>query len=275
MEAQRVPYSDHVRTHTPSFSRSVCSSGDHHASIPTLPFSVPPSPSSLLVLIILHSGFFHNKGAVAGVFTVVGLIALAIGIALVTNAVRRRRAKKFDREIDAAAEEARKAGANTDFFDGDDYNPAGYDNFSSSLGRSRSVYTDGTHGTYSQQPLRAVESYGMTELHTGDPYTAAGVGAAGAGAAAMADSAGNAGVGAAGLNRSRSTTAPYNAFAGPGAYPRPAPSTAPADPFYGAPPMPAGYPAAYSPPQNAQASLFEAAGLGDVTLDTDIHVHNT
>lgn len=204
-------------------------------------------------------GFFHNKGAVAGVFTVVGIIALAIGIALVTNAVRRRRAKKFDREIDAAAEEARKAAANPDFFDGDDYNAAGYEDFNSNLARSRSVYTDGTHGTYSQQPLRPAESYGMSELHTTDPYSAVGVGA-GAGAAAMAATAGNAGVGAAGLNRSRSSTAPYNAFAGPGAYPRPTQNTT-EDPFYGSPQMPATYTSAYSPPQNNQASLFEATGL--------------
>ena len=49
--------------------------------------------------------FFSNKGAVAGVFTVVGLVALALIIALATNVIRRRRAKKFDeggRYIDPA-----------------------------------------------------------------------------------------------------------------------------------------------------------------------------
>lgn len=215
------------------------------------------------------SGFFHNKGAVAGVFTVVGLIALAVAIALVTNAVRRRRAKKFDREIDAAAEEARKAAADPSLFDPEDYHGSttAYDAFSGSLGRSRSMYTDHTHGTYSQQPLRPAESYGMNELHANDPYSAAGVGAgmagagaAGMGAIGMADSAGNAGVGAAGLNRSRSTTQPYNAFAGPNAYARPAPSGA-EDPFYDTPPMPTNYASAYPPPGN-QAGLFEATGLG-------------
>ena len=46
--------------------------------------------------------FFHNKGAVAGVFTVVGLIALIIFFILGTTFIRKRRARKFDKEIDEA-----------------------------------------------------------------------------------------------------------------------------------------------------------------------------
>ncbi|KAF7353953.1 hypothetical protein MVEN_01081700 [Mycena venus] len=51
-------------------------------------------------------GFLQNKGAVAAVFTIVGLVAAGVLFALVTSAIRRRRAKRFDREI---AEEAKRA----------------------------------------------------------------------------------------------------------------------------------------------------------------------
>ncbi|KDQ24172.1 hypothetical protein PLEOSDRAFT_161848 [Pleurotus ostreatus PC15] len=60
------------------------------------------------------NGFFSNTGAVAGgrVFTVVGVAILAVVFALITNAVRKHRACKFDREIaDAAAEAAAQAPA--------------------------------------------------------------------------------------------------------------------------------------------------------------------
>lgn len=123
----------------------------------------------------------------------------------------------------------------------------------------RSVYTDHTHGTYSQQPLKHLESYNMSELPLSDPYGAAGVGAGN-----MAG-IGNAGIGAAGLNRSRSTTQPYNAFAGPGLHPQAAPAN-PTDPFYATPAMPpmpeaSPYPMYGQPQGNPQASLLEAAGL--------------
>lgn len=198
-------------------------------------------------------------------FAVVGLVALVIAVAFITNAVRRRRAKKFDREIADAADEARKASADPSLFHQDEDFGGGYDTYSGGLARSRSVYTDHTHGTYSQQPLRPVESYGMSELNVaaGDPYAAAGVGGGMAGmGAALGGAAGNAGIGAAGLNRSRSTTAPYNAFAGPAGYPRPVPRET-EDPFYDAPPMPTNFAAAYGqPPAHSQAGLFEATGLG-------------
>lgn len=115
--------------------------------------------------------FFHNKGAVAGVFTVVGLVALVLVVALATNAVRRRRAKKFDEEVAAAAAEASK----TPHYPFDDYD-------------------DDLSGSLSQPPLAPLsgvggESYNMSEYpgptgygHSYNPGAAAmGVGAAGVG----------------------------------------------------------------------------------------------
>jgi hypothetical protein len=193
-------------------------------------------------------GFFSNKGAVAGVFAVVGVVALIIGFVLVTNAVRRRRAKKFDAEIEEAAREA--AHADTRFPDeDDDYGFSG-----------RSMYSDRTHGTYSQQPLKPAESYTMAELPMSDPYGAAGVGSGYAGAGVGA-ATGMAGVGGgANLNRSRSTAQPYNAFAGPpeSTYPQVAPSS---DPYYNSPPMPAQQGAYPAYGQSSQVGLLEAAGL--------------
>ena len=42
----------------------------------------------------------------AGVFAAVGVVALILFIVFITNEVRRRRAKKFDREVAEAAAEA-------------------------------------------------------------------------------------------------------------------------------------------------------------------------
>ncbi|KAJ3474251.1 hypothetical protein NLI96_g12565 [Meripilus lineatus] len=143
-------------------------------------------------------GFFQNKGAVAGVFTVVGLVGLALLIALITNAIRRRQAEKFDRDVAEAAAEA-AANARSPNFDDDDY---GYRD------PHQTGYSDGSHGTYGQPPMQAVEPqqhYGMSEVNQYDPY-------ANTGPVTMS---GAAGIGAAGVNRSKSMTAPYNAFAGP------------------------------------------------------------
>ena len=207
----------------------------------------------------LHS-FFHNKGAVAGVFAAVGVVALILFIVFITNEVRRRRAKKFDREVAEAAAEAAASGHRPQDFDDDDF---GYT-------VNHSVYTGDSHGTYSQQPLQPMESYNMSEIQPGayDPY------------ATSVTGAGNAGIGTgSGLNRAKSQSAPYNAFAGPGNSPphpnMPVPAD-PADPFYdpsqgASMPAPrtmadtanAGYAggtygqAAYNP----QSSLLEAAGL--------------
>ncbi|KAJ8697316.1 hypothetical protein PTI98_007107 [Pleurotus ostreatus] len=74
------------------------------------------------------NGFFSNTGAVAGEFTVVGVAILAVVFALITNAVRKHRARKFDREIvDAAAEAAAQAPAllDDDNDDNDDISSVG------------------------------------------------------------------------------------------------------------------------------------------------------
>ncbi|KAI8974156.1 hypothetical protein BD414DRAFT_182340 [Trametes punicea] len=169
---------------------------------------VPPTitPSDLASHGTSSKGFFHNTGAVAGVFAVVGLAAAAIIVAIVTNAIRRRRAKKLDREIAEAAAEAAHAPA---FIDDDYYPDDRLGKAGNGGGDLRSAYSDTTHGTFAQPPMTTGESYNMAELPPFD-YGAVAAGAAGAGAA---------GIGAMGLNRARSMgqnqTTPYNAFAGP------------------------------------------------------------
>ncbi|KAI0083138.1 hypothetical protein BDY19DRAFT_998828 [Irpex rosettiformis] len=236
--------------------------------------------------------FFDNHGAVAGVFTVVGLVVLVIVTALVTNAVRRRRAQKFDQDVAEAAREAAAAAhaSPPDFHDFDDEDYV-YGNSSGSNGGM--TYTDTTHntnmtrqtsmthGSFNQPPMQPsgpFESYGMAEL----PVAGAGlgVGAAYPGVVGGADlwnaNANTAGVGAAGLNRSRSTTTPYNAFAGPpvGGYeptppPMPVAHPANADPFHDAAGIPVGgvynpmpQPQPYASDGIKEAGILTAAGLG-------------
>ncbi|KAG6852711.1 hypothetical protein C0991_009638 [Blastosporella zonata] len=169
-------------------------------------------------------GFFQNTGAVAGVFTVVGLIILALLIALITNIIRRRRAKQFDREVEEAAAEAAKAPAPIFLDDdGDDYyNPqqqqqhTGYSpsngySASNGYGGVAEGYSDvSSHGTYSQPPL-SQETYGMREMGPapGELYS----GAAGVGVARARST--RDGAFATGLQEGAT---PYPAFAGPGAY---------------------------------------------------------
>ncbi|OJA21232.1 hypothetical protein AZE42_07990 [Rhizopogon vesiculosus] len=162
------------------------------------------------------NSFFQNTGAVAGVFTVVGLVVLVVFIALVTNAVRRRRAQKFDRDVAEAAAEA-AASSRSPF---DDYTSGGNGGY---------PYSDTTHGTFGQAPMSLPnDTYGMSEMSQYDPYAA--------GAASLASGAtvgrarsrqdsetrapGIAGVGAGNLAREPSRRTPYNAFAGPGPQPR-------------------------------------------------------
>ncbi|KAH8092554.1 hypothetical protein BXZ70DRAFT_460165 [Cristinia sonorae] len=185
--------------------------------------------------------FFDNKGAVAGVFSVVGLVVIVIAIALITNAVRRRRAKKFDRDVAAAAAEAAANARSPDFGVDDDYGYGGSGGVSDAAGnRSMYGYSDASsHGTYAQQPMgHGAESYGMSEMHGFDPYSTS------------AAAAGAAGIGAAGLNRSKSNTQPYNAFAGPQT-----------DPYYDNPPVP-GQNMRYRQGGSANTQdLLDAAGL--------------
>ncbi|TFY67348.1 hypothetical protein EVJ58_g1675 [Rhodofomes roseus] len=152
------------------------------------------------------TSFFQNKGEVAGVFAAVGIVAAIIIIALITQAIRRRRAKAFDDEVaDAAAEAAAQAHAPN--FTDDDYG------YPEDRAKEFGPYSDtASHGTYTQPPMQPGESYNMAELPHFDPYAVA-AGAPGepyaaAGAAgdpySVAGAAGAAGIGAAGLNRARS-----------------------------------------------------------------------
>ncbi|KAA1475875.1 hypothetical protein DENSPDRAFT_450997 [Dentipellis sp. KUC8613] len=192
-------------------------------------------------------GFFHNKGAVAGVFTVVGLVVAVIAVVLVTSAVRRRRAKKFDKEIDEAAAEA-AAAHGPDFDD--------YDYTSGNTGYGG--YSDGSHGTFAQPPMsHSGEAYRMADMAPQNYYsdasstTGVGAGAAGIGAA----------VGAAAMQRARSsrrdTQDPYLKFGTAGA-PDPAQYDAP-------PPDSTLRYRGNAAGDNPSFDILEAAGLGGVS----------
>ncbi|KAF9446085.1 hypothetical protein P691DRAFT_227964 [Macrolepiota fuliginosa MF-IS2] len=167
-----------------------------------------------------NKGFFHNTGAVAGVFTVVGLIVLAILIAFITNTIRRRRAKKFDDEIAAAAHDAANAPVpHFGYDDDDDFRPGG----AGAYGSGGAKFSDMSHGTFTQPPMSVPESYGMRELphhgsgpNPGEYFDPSAGGYAPAGAAgigvARARSMRDGGY-AAGLTEG---TSPYAAFAAPG-----------------------------------------------------------
>ncbi|KAF8162612.1 hypothetical protein B0H34DRAFT_286215 [Crassisporium funariophilum] len=251
----------------------------------------PPFPSSAYILHRSHPPihtlltppiprFFQNTGAVAGVFSVVGLIALAVIIAFITNTIRRRRARKFDKELAAATMEAASAPAPI-FLDDDDDDErykhgygagAGYGGGAGGMGgggSGRGVgragsggYSDvSSHGTYGQPPM---DSYGMREMHHGggvgagvgeiyDPY--GGAGAAGVGAA------GAAGIGVA-RARSQRDGGAYAAALQDGGSPYPA--FVAHQPGVGQPPQ--GYGGGHDAyatgvnPRNLE--LLEAAGMG-------------
>lgn len=152
-----------------------------------------------------------------------GLIVVAIFIALVTNAVRRRRAKKFDRDVAEAAAEA-AATSRSPF---DDYTYSNNGN-SGGGGGGGYPYSDTTHGTFAQAPMGLpTDTYGMSEMTQYDPYAAGAISLATANvgrARSRQDSEtqrapGIAGVGAGNLAREPSRRIPYNAFAGPGPQP--------------------------------------------------------
>ena len=196
-----------------------------------------------------------------------GVVALILLVVLVTNGVRRRRARKFDKELQAATLEA--ASAPKPMFLDDDEDDAGY-NRSGSGPTGHGAYGGGgafsdvsSHGTYNQ-PAMSAESYGMREMgyppppagppvgpgEIYDPYGSGGVGVA-SGAAA----AGAAGIGVARARSMRSDNAamglqegatPYAAFAAPGSYGQ------------HTPPVPA-VPGDY---HQRNVDLLEAAGMG-------------
>lgn len=73
--------------------------------------------------------FFQNTGAVVGVFVVVGIAATALAVLIVTMFLRRRRAKRFDRDVQEAAREAAQTQAP---IDDDDYTHGSYNTHASS-----------------------------------------------------------------------------------------------------------------------------------------------
>lgn len=114
-----------------------------------------------------------------------GLVGLAIFIALITNAIRRRRALKFDEDVAKAAAEAARSPVALDDYD-DVFGRYGSNGSAGGAG-----YSDGSHGTYNQPPMTHHNTYGMSELgggvgvhhpHSYDAYTAGATsGAAGVG----------------------------------------------------------------------------------------------
>lgn len=151
-------------------------------------------------------GFFGNTGAVAGTFSVVGLVGLGILIFVVTSVIRRRRADKFDKDVALAAAEAAATAHNPDFDDDYGYGSSGH-------GAGSYGYAD----TYNQEPVGfppTREAYGMSDIG-GTAYAdvnnynvGAGVGAGGG--------SGAAGIGAGVLYRSKSgknQPDPYHAYA--------------------------------------------------------------
>lgn len=126
----------------------------------------------------------------AGVFSVVGIVAVVLAFFLFTSYLRRRRAREFDREIDEAA--AAAAAAQPPDFDDYDFNSAG---------GGYGHHSETSHGTLSQPPLSLDQSRTVGDVPgSHDPY-------AGAGAA---------GVGARGRSlRNGGQQDPYGAFANP------------------------------------------------------------
>ncbi|KAG6858036.1 hypothetical protein C0995_003156, partial [Termitomyces sp. Mi166 len=69
--------------------------------------------------------FFQNTGAVAGIFTAVGLIILALLVFLTTFIIRRRRQAKFNRELDEATAEAANTSVPSYLYDEHSYEGKG------------------------------------------------------------------------------------------------------------------------------------------------------
>ncbi|KAF8555452.1 hypothetical protein OG21DRAFT_1507742 [Imleria badia] len=204
---------------TPVATPFVTTSGDQViTSTSFVVASTTPTPANNSTT---SNSFFANKGAVAGVFTVVGLIVVALIVAFVVNAIRRRRAENFDRDVAEAAAEA--AASSRSPFDDYSYNNSGSNGGGGGGGGGAYGYSDNSHGTFQLPPLSPHnEVYGMTEMSQFDPYAA---GAASLAASAVGRSRsrkesepgapGIAGVGAGTLAREPSKRAPYHAFAGP------------------------------------------------------------
>jgi len=187
---------------------------------PTQPSISPPTNSSD----DSNSGgtsFWDNTGAVAGTFTVVGLVGLGAIIFLITFFIRRRRTRAYDRETDLAAAEAATAPVPT-FPDDDDDHPyranTGYGATSSGGGYPAPSHAS-SHGTYAQSPLNH-EAYEMAGPAPGGVFDHnAYYGGYGAGYGAGGGADGYAGAGAAGIGvmraRSHNNGPGENAFGAP------------------------------------------------------------
>jgi hypothetical protein len=151
-----------------------------------------------------NKGFFQNTGAVAGTFTVVGLVGVAMLIFIITAVMRRRRAERFDKEIALAAAEAAATAHNPGF--DDEY---GYGSAHAGTG-GYGGYAD----TY-QAPVQfpsTREAYGMANV-SANAYPDPDNYSVGAGRGP-----GAAGIGAGALYRSKSgkdQPDPFNAYAIP------------------------------------------------------------
>jgi hypothetical protein len=209
----------------------------------------------------LSRRFFGNKGEVAGVFTVVGLIAVAILFTAVTTVIRRRRAQQFDKDVAEAAMQAAATSHSANFDD--------YDN-------PYNGYSAESHGTYGQPAMshggggHPAESYVMNDVGGGyDHYGGVAAGAAGIGAASPMQRAksrrqisgsnyipgdGSAGGGQPGDYGpgGYEERTPYAAFAGPGVQPHEV-----YDPSGGVPGLRYRH-----TPGGQEPDLLDAAGLG-------------
>lgn len=137
------------------------------------------------------NGFFSNKAAVAGVFTIVGLIGVAILVFILVNAIRRHRAKQFDDELYEATRAAAATTTNTnpnlldDDDDGESKTRLDHNGFGPAYGGGvgngygGTYSSDGSHGAYGGPPM---EAFGMRDMvphsvpvgEIYDPYAAGG-----------------------------------------------------------------------------------------------------
>ncbi|KAJ7490810.1 hypothetical protein FB451DRAFT_626046 [Mycena latifolia] len=150
-------------TTTPTETVAVTTSTGAGGSIVTLTSTravtqSAPTASTSAAVRSSSNGFLQNKAAMGAVFAIVGLVAAGLLFALVTNAIRRRRAKRFDREI---AEEAERAPAPVFVDDDEDYRgdyhsdpyagPGAYadhgDHYSGPTAYSDPTHTDGGYPT--------------------------------------------------------------------------------------------------------------------------------
>jgi 4-amino-4-deoxy-L-arabinose transferase-like glycosyltransferase len=133
------------------------------------------------------SSFFNNKGAVAGVFVVVGLVVVGMIMALGLLCFRRRRRQRLDREVIAAAIAASAAHQRTPLDEDNDV-------------PSSTHQTSESYPSTVNQPMQQYNQYGASysngggydtyaSVAAGHPYEGYGA-AAGAGAAGAAGAAG-------------------------------------------------------------------------------------